>query len=574
MPTTKRKATGAHFTPPDLGILVAERLGWMMKSLTGPLRVLDPACGDGNLLRAMVHVLPKDLLRRVTLIGVESDRASFAALRSRQSDFAPFRTAFIQRDFLDFFDDDGLFGASDAIEPVDVIVANPPYVRTQVMGAKRAQNLAARFGLSGRVDLYQAFLVAMAKQLRPGGILGVITSNRFLTTKGGMATRRFLRLNFDILELVDLGDTKLFEAAVLPALVFAKKCGEARARRTGDRSDFIRIYEATQAERAEAQVVPSVLDCLRKPRSGLYRSNGTAYRVAAGQIPIPTDDSRPWTMLTDSESEWVARVNSAARSRIGEVAKVRVGIKSTADSVFIRRDWHVLSAGRRPERRHLRPLLSQGDAAKWHPLPPRTHRSEVLYTHEVVCGERRAIRFDAHSPTWKYLLDNREKLESRKYVIDAGRAWYELWVPQDPSAWALPKIVFPDISPEPRFFLDETASIVDGNCYWITSNDAADKDLLLLILGIANSALMTRYHDLAFQNRLYSQRRRHLTQYVAEYPLPDRNAPASRRLVEIVRMLSHETLTAAEQKRLESEVDRLTCSAFGFDPREFTDIRD
>ncbi len=88
------------------------------------------------------------------------------------------------------------------------------------MGAKRAQALAERFGLSGRVDLYQAFLVAMAKQLRPGGILGVITSNRFLTTRGGMATRRFLRLNFDIVELVDLGDTKLFEAAVLPASAF------------------------------------------------------------------------------------------------------------------------------------------------------------------------------------------------------------------------------------------------------------------------------------------------------------------------------------------------------------------
>lgn len=109
------------------------------------------------------------------------------------------------------------------------------------MGTKRAQALASQFGLSGRVDLYQAFLVAMARHLRPGGILGVITSNRFLTTKGGMATRRFLRLNFEILELVDLGDTKLFEAAVLPALIFARKRGEAVPVRRHREPDFVRI---------------------------------------------------------------------------------------------------------------------------------------------------------------------------------------------------------------------------------------------------------------------------------------------------------------------------------------------
>ena len=565
MHATKRKATGAHFTPPDLGILVAERLARMMKSLKGPIRVLDPACGDGNLLRAMVEVLPIEVLKRVTLVGMESDDASFTALQSRESDFDACRTEFINGDFLDLFDDRGLFGGSQTLDPVDVIVANPPYVRTQIMGAKRAQSLAARFGLSGRVDLYQAFLVAMARQLRLGGILGVITSNRFLTTKGGMATRRFLRLNFEIVELVDLGDTKLFEAAVLPALVFARKHCEAIATENDRQPEFIRIYEANAGEGNDRDVSRSVLDCLRNPKSGLYRSNGTTYRVTAGKIPIPGDDSRPWTLLTESESEWIASVDAAAQCRIGDVAKVRVGIKTTADSVFIRRDWSTLPADRRPERQHLRALLSQEDAAKWRPLPARKLRSEVIYTHEVVNGRRRAICFNEKSPTWKYLLANREQLESRKYVIDAGRAWYELWVPQDPAAWSLPKIVFPDISSEPKFFLDKTQSIVDGNCYWITTNDAGDEDLLLLILGIANSALMNRYHGLAFQNKLYSQRRRHLTQYITEYPIPDRDAKASRQLVETVRKLSHETLSDEQREHYASEVDRLTMSAFGIE---------
>jgi len=563
MPVTKRKATGSHFTPPDLARLVAERVTALMSGMIGPVRVLDPACGDGNLLCAINDALPRELRRRVTLIGIENDEASFASLRARQTQFDGCRTELIRGDFLEFFGEDDLFGPHEQLEPVDCIIANPPYVRTQVLGAKRAQQLAVQFGLSGRVDLYQAFLVAMARQLRPGGILGVIASNRFLTTRGGMATRRFLRTRFDLIEVVDLGDTKFFEAAVLPALVFARKRGDASGMHGTHSPSFVRIYEATGERNANAESVASLADSLRQPRPGLIRVNGSHYRIATGNLPIPQDDAKPWTLLSGSEAGWVAIIDAAAECRIGDVAKVRVGIKTTADGVFIRRDWESLAREIRPEPQHLLPLVSQEDAARWRPLQAAAPQRRVLYTHEVVGGRRRAIRFHASSSTWKYLVSRREKLESREYVLNAGRSWYEIWVPQDPEAWSLPKIVFPDISPDARFFWDARGSIVDGNCYWITANDPADEELLLFILGVANSAPVSRYHDLAFQNKLYSQRRRHLTQYINEYPLPDRRTESSRHIVKLVWRLVQESLTADECQRLEKKIDRLVAEAFG-----------
>ncbi|MGH7139878.1 MAG: Eco57I restriction-modification methylase domain-containing protein, partial [Pirellulales bacterium] len=501
---TKRKATGAHFTPPDLARLVAERVAALIGGLKGPLRVLDPACGDGNLLGAISEALPREMRRRVTLVGIENDETSFASLRARQQTFDGCRTDLIRGDFLEFLGDNDLFSSHEELEPVDCIIANPPYVRTQVLGAKRAQQLAVRFGLSGRVDLYQAFLVAMARQLRPGGILGVITSNRFLTTRGGMATRRFLRTKFDLIEIVDLGDTKFFEAAVLPALVFARKRSDGAESNGRQEPNFVRIYEETAAGNGETQQFASLVDSLRRPQAGLVRVNGCRYRIATGRLPLASDDAKPWTLLSGREADWLAAVDSRAHCRIGDVAKVRVGIKTTADSVFIRDDWETLPDETRPEPRHLRPLLSQEDAARWRPLEAGVRQRRVLYTHEVVGGRRRAIRYPHSSPTWKYLLSRRAKLESRHYVVDAGRAWYEIWVPQDPEAWSQPKIIFPDISPDARFFWDAKGSIVDGNCYWITTSDRTDEDLLLFILGVANSALISRYHDLAFQNKLYS----------------------------------------------------------------------
>ncbi len=105
----------------------------------------------------------------------------------------------------------------------DAVIANPPYVRTQVLGAATSQTLARRFGLTGRVDLYHAFTKAMANVLKPGGILGLLTSNRFLTVKSGASLRRLLRIEFHLEAIYDLGDTRLFAAAVLPVIVVARK---------------------------------------------------------------------------------------------------------------------------------------------------------------------------------------------------------------------------------------------------------------------------------------------------------------------------------------------------------------
>jgi hypothetical protein len=245
------------------------------------------------------------------------------------------------------------------------------------------------------------------------------------------------------------------------------------------------------------------------------------------------------------------------------VAKIRVGIKTTADSVFIRDDWESLPEEMRPDPDLLRPVLSHDDAQRWLRRSSESPTRRVLYTHEVVNGKRRAVAFDKKSAAWRYLVANRRRLASRSYVIDAGRQWYEIWVPQDPDGWKAPKIVFPDISPQPRFFLDRDGSVVDGNCYWITTRDEAEEDLLLLILGVANSAVLERFHELAFPNKLYSQRQRCLTQYVEEYPLPRRNSREAQGIVRAVLELTSQAVSASRRSELQARIDKLSADAFG-----------
>lgn len=562
MPTLQKRK-GVHYTPPDLARFVAERLVPHIDAMPDHVRILDPACGDGNLLVAMANALRPSTLRRVTLAGVEDDESSFHAACRRLEGVRAHATDLVRGDFLDFVDEGTLFSPVRNMPLCDAMIANPPYVRTQVLGAARARQLAARFQLRGRVDLYHAFLVGMARQLRGGGVLGVITSNRFLTTRGGASIRSFLRSRFEIIEIIDLGDTKLFEAAVLPALVFAKKRANHDSATQCTAATFVRVYEDVNAGRNDAIAAPSVLDAVGHGTTGTFAVGKAVFSVAAGQLDTNTDDSRPWTLLTSGETAWVEGIRAQEVCRFGDVARIRVGIKTTADSVFIRDDWDALPKESRPEPRFLRSVVSHDDAARWRRRAEVRAERRVLYTHEVVGGKRRAIQFSSDSRAWRYLLSHRNRLESRSYIIDAGRQWYEIWVPQDPEAWNAAKIVFPDISPEPRFFLDDGGSVVDGNCYWITPLDEADDDLLMLILGVANSKVMHRFHELAFPNKLYAQRRRYLTQYVSEYPLPRRDTPEAKRIVQTVRALVDEPASPKAKTSLELRIDESVSAAFG-----------
>ncbi len=568
----KRKATGAHFTPPELARLVSRRLVEKLGPQPGmSIRILDPACGEGELLLALADSLPLPLRQRSVFIGVESDPDYLARAKSRFAEMSA-TSYFMHGDFLAIAQSmretpllRGSLPAELVGAPIDVIIANPPYVRTQVLGAGRAQDLAEVFGLTGRVDLYHAFFVAMTDLLSPGGLLGVITSNRYLTTRGGASVRSFLANEYEVLEVLDLGDTKLFDAAVLPAVFFGRK-KEISAEGQIEPPTFVRIYEEAAASRsvsAAVSALPSVIDILSRPSTGCYESHGIRYSVTTGRLSIPSPSSEPWSMTTERESDWVAGVDTRMDCRIRDVAKVRVGIKSTADPVFIRSDWDRLPEELQPEPQLLRHLLSHDDAQRWRYANPGGPSRRILYTHEVRHGKRLAIDLPHFPRAERYLTSHRKRLEGRHYVASAGRQWYEIWVPQDPEAWGQPKVVFPDISPTPKFFYDAEGCLVDGNCYWITLSPGVAPDVLHLILGVANSEFATQYYDLAFQNKLYSGRRRYLTQYVERFPLPALSSPFAKRIVELAKTLSDPTVPLESVGDLESEIDRTVALAFG-----------
>jgi hypothetical protein len=543
----REKSEGATYTPARLADFVAARIVEAL-GCTGhdrPLEILDPAVGDGELLLSLLARLPPVCQSTIRVRGYDTNPAARdRAVRRLTAAFPSIELRLERASFLDTVLDDKPTGA------YDLIVANPPYVRTQVLGAGRAGELATAFGLTGRVDLSHAFLLGIVSVLKEDGVAGVIVSNRFMTTRAGEAVRQSLRTACTVMHVWDFGDTKLFGAAVLPAVLLfhGRDCA---VKATG----FTTIYQTQQVASAQADDPIAALE----HEGTVEVSDGRRFLVKKGTLDDSGDAGAVWRIKTDATDSWLATVESHSWGTFRDIGRIRVGVKTCADAVFIGDDWDRRCEDGLPEL--LRPLTTHHVARRFQALAP-SRPQHILYPHEVVDGARRAVDLARYPHARTYLERHRATLEARSYVLDAGRNWYEIWVPQDPAAWAKPKLVFRDIAQEPVFWVDLTGSVVNGDCYWLVCENVADSDLLWLAAAVANSKFIETFYDHRFHNKLYAGRRRFITQYVEEFPLPDPSNRIARQLIDRAKHL-HEIAVGDDAGPVAAELEELVWRAFG-----------
>ena len=525
---TEEKAGGAVYTPRALADFVSQQIADAVHHTTKhSLRILDPAIGHGELLISLLEHLHCDPQAKLEVYGFETDTEALATARKRlEQRFPDASVHFESGNFLEFVVKH--FGPSGHANRVrsaipkayDFIIANPPYVRTQIMGTAQTQMLSEQFGLSGRIDLYHAFVLGISRVLMPHGIAGIIVSNRFMTTKSGASVRQAFLDRFSLRHAWDLGDTKLFDAAVLPAVLLVG--GTNRHKLAVP--EFTSIYQTVEPATASATDPIAALN----GDGVIGLDDGRHFHVQHGKLDTNGRPNGVWRIATDAGDTWLRTVEAHSWGTFRDIGKIRVGVKTCADKVFIRNDWQYMAETDLPEL--LRPLTTHQVARRFKSLSS-DRPMHILYPHEVAEGRRRAVDLTRYPRSHAYLAAQRPALEGRKYVIAAGRQWYEIWVPQDPGAWDQPKLVFRDIADEPTFWIDLDGSVVNGDCYWLVAQNPANVDYLWLAAAIANSTFIKRFYDLRFHNKLYAGRRRFMTQYVEHFPLPDPHSALSTSII-------------------------------------------
>lgn len=104
----------------------------------------------------------------------------------------------------------------------DVVIANPPYVRSELLKDQK-QSFQKEFScFTGTSDLFVYFYERGVNILHLGGILTFISSNKYFRSAYGEKLRQFLG-NQTIRQLIDFGDAPVFDAMAYPSIIILQK---------------------------------------------------------------------------------------------------------------------------------------------------------------------------------------------------------------------------------------------------------------------------------------------------------------------------------------------------------------
>lgn len=108
---------------------------------------------------------------------------------------------------------------------LDVIVGNPPYVRSKHIEAKIKKNLSLwKTSKIGNADLYIPFFEIGMSVLHKAGVLGYITVNTFFKSVNARALRTYITNNRLSLSIVDFGEQLVFKKKLAyTCMAFLKK---------------------------------------------------------------------------------------------------------------------------------------------------------------------------------------------------------------------------------------------------------------------------------------------------------------------------------------------------------------
>ena len=105
----------------------------------------------------------------------------------------------------------------------DIVLGNPPYVQLQTMEANIKNYYSSKYQAKSMVDIYQLFYEKALDLLNPRGIIGFITSNKWMRAGYGEATRKLFTEKANIHGIIDLGGGVFESATVDTNIIFYNK---------------------------------------------------------------------------------------------------------------------------------------------------------------------------------------------------------------------------------------------------------------------------------------------------------------------------------------------------------------
>lgn len=579
-----RKKSGSERTPAEIIKYMLDIIGYDENTSMNK-NIVDPACGTGTFVKQILDIFIDGLYKNRIVDSVKEKLLVHKLIRAydtKPSNVFITKIVMISTlinrklirkmgDVLEFLEklpihcQDFLY----VEEKADYVIGNPPYIRLQNMSVEYRNFVKNNYvSATGRFDIYTCFIEKSDRILKENGRLCLITSNKYLTANYGVGIRNYLSKSCHVRKLVDLYDTKFFGAAVLPAIIL---CENSKLE-TGN-VDYIGIKTSEEKSQYCCLDANELFEYI-KNKIGfskeivLYgKEDIKPLEISHSEVKIPME-GRTWNFSASDENSIKTKMEECKLCLLKDIFDVCVGIKTTADKVFVKPMSEKFITDCMFEKEVIYPLIQSFNVNKWKISWGESEKDRyILYPHREIEGNMEAIPLEEIPRAGAYLESCSEVLKSRSYLTNSKtRMWYECWVPQKLSKFNQVKIVTRDIVSNNSFALDESGMLCQGNTFFLTRRSSkfseeyvelTDHQYYCLILGILNSKAMEFYQKM-ISGCLYSKKYRYTTSNLNRWPMPRINIDDALKIAGCV-----DALIAGNSDELEHIIDKIIYKAFG-----------
>jgi methylase of polypeptide subunit release factors len=588
IPAEERHDLGQYYTPPEVVQLIINNT--VHSSLDV---IMDPACGSGGFLVAAYARL-KQLNPELShgaildqLIGYDVNRfaAHLSAINLALRDLSE-STDHLNLEVEDFFSISstehrlgyGRVGISgENVEPalapdVDVIVANPPYIRQELIQDK--QKCRRHLGeldisLNKRSDIYVYFFTHASQFLQDGGHLGFITSDRWLTVGYGEKLQEFFLDNFVIKAIVNFSKQQ-FELALISTCVVLLQKVKSSEERDNNLMKMIQLYQPMTV----TEITNVIEQCYEEDS---LSENGD-YRVVTLRQGSLRGETKWGRYLWAPDIYWDILSDSSITS-LSSIASVKRGITSGKNSLFYFRDADDWRERGIPES-FVKPLLKhisevsyinlQDDDLTWFVLD----LDEYIKQIETESGEsnlsddqlKARMRADGHNDLVDFIkqgeidkVNQGETLKNRKHWFNIGEL--------DHPPLILSEVYWKDC----QTLVNSANAPIDKRLYGLWPKDGVDQLALAALLNSSIYKLMREMHGRTEQGEALD--RNTLMVYEAKLlPIPNPSLLSSEAVDSIKEVFTRILLTERDSSTeeidgLQRQLDHQVMSALGLGDR-------
>lgn len=530
---------GAVYTKPEIVDVILDLAGYspLDRDLT-KLRLLEPSCGDGAFIQAIVaRVLAsarhhraridwrsKGLERAIT--AVDLNPRAVSATREAVAGMLVAAGAPIARasDLAERWVNEADFLLETIPHRFDFVVGNPPYVRLeelpkQVLAAYRQKYST----LTDRADLYVGFFEKGLELLSERGVLAYICANRFAKNQYGAALRRLISDKFHVRHYVNLEHTQPFvsDVSAYPAIITIDR-DAGKATMAGTLTD----------------VMPETLAAI-----GLQARSLSDVGAPLSRFANWYPKGAPWSSTSSSESLLLARFQRShpTLQDSGGLTKIGIGVATGADAVFV-----LSSHSDSIESDRQLPLAMSRDVS-----PQRiTWGGNFLVNPFASVDDGSLVDLAAYPGLAGHLEQNGLQLRARHVARTRPVNWFRtidrIW----PALVQTPKLLIPDIQRGGVVGFDEGTLYPHHNLYWITS-DAWDLCALMALLRSTHVLTQVRAHSVQMRGGSV----RYQAQTLRRVHIPALSLLSSRTI---------EMLHAVARSADQGAIDAAASEAFGF----------